>query len=127
MQTIEYTTIDKSSWGNEPWQNEPDKKQWQDKATLLPCLVVIGLASAENMADNIWWFGFDCSHAGDYAPKSEAIYKEICKNNPQKWAEHEAIFGLGKSTGWGTVISYCDISYVESECASLAAQLSSVR
>src|SRR5690606_18441494 len=29
-----------STWGDGPWQDEPDKKQWQDEATGLPCLAV---------------------------------------------------------------------------------------
>ena len=40
MQTIEYRTVDKSEWPNGAWSHEPDKKQWQDEATGLPCLVV---------------------------------------------------------------------------------------
>lgn len=40
MQTLEYRTVDKSTWGDGPWQSEPDKKQWQDEATGLPCLIV---------------------------------------------------------------------------------------
>ncbi len=40
MKTIEYRTQDKTQWGNGEWQNEPDKKQWQDKATGYPCLIV---------------------------------------------------------------------------------------
>lgn len=40
MQAIEYRTIDKSSWGRGTWQDEPDKRQWQDEATGLPCLIV---------------------------------------------------------------------------------------
>lgn len=40
MQTIEYRTFDKSSWGSGPWQDEPDKKQWQDEATGYPRLIV---------------------------------------------------------------------------------------
>jgi hypothetical protein len=35
-----YTTIDKSGWPDGPWQNEPDKVQWCDEATGLPCLAV---------------------------------------------------------------------------------------
>lgn len=42
MQTIEYRTIDKSSWPRGEWDNEPDKVQWQDAETGLPCLVVRG-------------------------------------------------------------------------------------
>jgi hypothetical protein len=38
--TIEYTTADKTTWGDGPWQSEPDKKQWQDAETGLPCLIV---------------------------------------------------------------------------------------
>lgn len=40
MKTIEYKTIDKSSWKRGPWDDEPDKVQWTDKATGLPCLAV---------------------------------------------------------------------------------------
>jgi hypothetical protein len=36
----EWTTIDKSTWGNGAWQNEPDKIQWVDEATNLDCLMV---------------------------------------------------------------------------------------
>jgi hypothetical protein len=40
METIEYRTQDKTQWGNGDWQNEPDKKQWQDTETGYPCLIV---------------------------------------------------------------------------------------
>lgn len=40
METIEYRTIDKSKWPRGPWDDEPDKRQWQDPATGLPCLIV---------------------------------------------------------------------------------------
>jgi hypothetical protein len=40
METIEYRTQDKSQWGTGEWQDEPDKKQWQDEETGYPCLVV---------------------------------------------------------------------------------------
>lgn len=39
MKRIEYRTIDKSQWGEGPWQNEPDKIQWQDEETGYPCLI----------------------------------------------------------------------------------------
>lgn len=38
--TIEYTTIDKAAWGDGPWKDEPDKRQWRDETTGLPCLAV---------------------------------------------------------------------------------------
>lgn len=46
MQTIEYRTVDKSGWGDGPWQSEPDKRQWRDEATGLPCLIVRGPSGA---------------------------------------------------------------------------------
>lgn len=35
-----YTTVDKTGWGDGPWQHEPDKISWTDQATGLPCLIV---------------------------------------------------------------------------------------
>lgn len=46
METKEYRTIDKDGWGPGPWQDEPDKRQWQDEATGLPCLIVRGPSGA---------------------------------------------------------------------------------
>lgn len=40
METIEYRTIDKSTWGVGPWQTEPDKVQFPDPETGMPCLIV---------------------------------------------------------------------------------------
>lgn len=42
MQTKEYRTIDRAAerWPSGPWDNEPDKVQWPDPATGLPCLAV---------------------------------------------------------------------------------------
>lgn len=40
METKSWTTINKSDWGDGPWQDEPDKMQRPDEATGLPCLVV---------------------------------------------------------------------------------------
>lgn len=40
MKTLEYRTLDKSEWGAGPWHSEPDKMQWRDEATGLPCLMV---------------------------------------------------------------------------------------
>jgi hypothetical protein len=46
MKRIEYHTQDKSKWGQGPWQSEPDKIQWLDAKTYLPCLIVRGPAGA---------------------------------------------------------------------------------
>lgn len=159
METIEYRTIDKTGWGDGPWQSEPDKRQWQDEATGLPCLIVRGpvgvlcgyvgvpeghiafgmdydkadgefdlsvhggltfanmcAATADEThgichkpapgePDHIWWFGFDCAHCDDLAPK------------PRRFA----------SVNYRLIVephqTYRDLAYVEAECRKLAAQL----
>jgi hypothetical protein len=42
METKSYTTIDRKAqgWPSGPWDDEPDKMQWPDPATGLPCLAV---------------------------------------------------------------------------------------
>ncbi len=39
MKTIEYHDIDKSGWPDGPWKFEPDKVQYMDEETGLPCLI----------------------------------------------------------------------------------------
>lgn len=47
MERIEYrNVVDKAGWPHGPWNNEPDKIQWQDEATGLPCLIVRGPSGA---------------------------------------------------------------------------------
>lgn len=38
--TYDHRREERESWGEGPWIDEPDKVQWQDEATGLPCLVV---------------------------------------------------------------------------------------
>lgn len=172
MKTIEYHTVDKSGWGAGPWQSEPDKRQWQDEATGLPCLIVRGPVGAlcgyvgvgaqhplhskdysdphcfpcgdhcsddwhsncrpesnfevhggltfsggcghhenpgkgichvpgEGEPDDIWWFGFDCAHYGDYAPSNR-------------------ISSLARDG------VYRDFAYVQAEVTALAKQVAAV-
>lgn len=46
MKTAEYRTRDKSTWKAGPWHDEPDKMQFPDEATGLPCLIVRGPSGA---------------------------------------------------------------------------------
>lgn len=39
MKDIEYKTIDRTGWDAGPWDSEPDKLQFTDEATGLPCLM----------------------------------------------------------------------------------------
>lgn len=66
METIEYRnpTVDKSTWGSGPWQDEPDKKQWLDARTGLPCLIV----------RNIHGSGALCGYVG--VPRTHPLYEK---------------------------------------------------
>ena len=44
--TLEYRTRDKTGWARGPWDSEPDKRQWHDDETDLPCLIVRGPSGA---------------------------------------------------------------------------------
>lgn len=46
METIEYRYADRAGWKSGEWDNEPDKIQWPDEATGLPCLIVRGPSGA---------------------------------------------------------------------------------
>lgn len=65
MQTIEYRFVDKSAWGHGPWQLEPDKRQWLDPQTGLPCIVRRSPA-----------LGFLCGYVG--VPRSHPAYRKDC-------------------------------------------------
>lgn len=163
MKTIEYSNRkDKAEWADGPWQHEPDKRQWQDEETGLPCLIVRGPYGAwcgyvgiseghplfkkdysglydidvhggltfsngcqhsddegygvchlpdEGEPDNVWWLGFDCSHASDLSPGMEALRRKHFPEhlNTELPEEYRDV--------------YRDIDYVTAEVRSLAKQL----
>ncbi len=55
---------------------------------------------------NLWWFGFDCAHAGDLCPGLQATMREM---------------GILSNVHDDDI--YCTIGYVREECLSLAQQL----
>jgi len=65
METKQYTTVDKSSWPAGEWQDEPDKMQWPDPDTGLPCLIVRGPSGAlcgyVGVSDQHPWHGREYS------------------------------------------------------------------
>lgn len=158
-----FNRLNKTSWEAGPWNGEPDKKQWQDEATGLPCLIVRSSATgalcgyvgvpnnhpiygqdynevsdqheidvhggltfagscqknedesygichvAPPGEDNVWWFGFDCSHFMDLAPEMEATLKSL-GSYPDSLRENV----------------YRDLDYVTGEVTALAQQLKQI-
>ena len=64
MEHKTWTTTDKASWGPGPWESEPDKEQFADEATGLPCLVKRSpfggnLCGYVGVSEGHPWFGKD--------------------------------------------------------------------
>lgn len=55
--------------------------------------------------DAVWWFGFDCAHAGDASPATAHVYRRYGESPPFPDAE------------------YRDIAFVVAECETLAKHL----
>lgn len=158
MKAAEYRTVDKSEWGPGAWADEPDKMQFADQATGLPCLIVRGPVGAlcgyvgvppshplhgknyddvpidahggltfaggcqstddpahgichvpdEGETDDVWWFGFDCAHAGDCWPGYAARLDLLG-------------ISIGRADG-----EYRSVAYVKREIRALAKQLAEV-
>ncbi len=66
-------------------------------------------------SDGVWWFGFDCGHAGD--AKDPNLMDDSTKDNICR------IFSEGFDVGRGVVRT---LEYVIPECQSLAAQLHAI-
>lgn len=87
-----YHTQDKTSWLRGPWDAEPDKAQWTDPATNLPCLIVRGpmgaLCGYVGVSPDHPWFGRgydDCQAAsGDYVEVHGGLtYANHCRPGPE--------------------------------------------
>lgn len=79
MERIEYRdVVDKSDWPRGEWDAEPDKIQWQDGATGLPCLIVRNGVGAL------------CGYVG--VPKGHpwhgVRYSECPEKCGEKWCDH---------------------------------------
>lgn len=124
-----FNDLDKSSWGDGPWQTEPDKL-WVDDATDLDCMIVrnrvgslcgyVGVPREHpwhgqgyddlepypevhnpiGRPDDVWWLGFDTAHAHDLSPSMNR-------------------YGMNE---YGV---YRDLAYVRAEVTRLAQQAAS--
>lgn len=61
--------------------------------------------------EKVWWFGFDCAHAGDVSPGHNADMKRFVPDAP-------SVFRGG---------TYREVAYVENEVRSLARQLALIQ
>ena len=75
--------------------------------------------------DGRWWFGFDCGHAGDYAPARAGDKSKIMNEMIDSMPEHvrDTMRGIVFRESEGV---YRDQQYVVSECQSFAVQLNAI-
>lgn len=153
MDRKEWTLVDKSKWGEGPWQDEHDKEQWQDPATGLPCLIVRGplggLCGYVGVAEGHRYFGVNYNdvpvdvHGG-------LTFSDKCQGQPEGHTichlpaegEPDEAWWLGFDCGhvgdllpnWHYIPGflnlsatgdgiYRDLEYVRAEVTRLAAQL----
>ena len=152
MQTIEYRTHDKTGWGDGPWQSEPDKKQWLDQQTGLPCLIVRGpvgaLCGYVGVPKGHWAHGNDYDdinvdddvHGGltfaggcTHGPENIGICHKVDHGEPDDawWlgfdCSHFLDFNPLLECQFGDQDrEYRTLAYVEQECMKLARQLKEV-
>ncbi len=167
---IDPMVIDKSPWGDGPWQTEPDRVEWEHAG--FPCLAlrhdrsghfcgyvavppghplhgkpyddasveVHGGLTYASACDgsrichipkpgepaDVWWFGFDCAHGGDYSPRSNKEW-----GNGYPWPDHKYDHATAivreQADGWAAGEVYRDLTYVQTETNRLAEQLLTLR
>jgi hypothetical protein len=86
MEHKTWTTMDKASWGPGPWQDEPDKEQWQDEATGYACLLKRGKLTGAlwgyvGVPEGHPWHGADWPDADVHGG---VTYGGFCQEGPEE-------------------------------------------
>lgn len=72
-------------------------------------------------SDDVWWFGFDCAHAGDFSPALDARLRTLDQRSPRAIYDHARAVAHD-----GIREVYRDRAYVQAETDRLADQLGRV-
>lgn len=153
MQNLEWRTIDMSAWPRGVWDAEPDKKQWTDKATGYPCLIV---RNGETLGHLCGYVGVTEGHPAfekhydgvDVRCHGGLTYSDFCMKDADEaesichkveTGDNDRVWWLGFDCAHYQDLSpgmrrysaqsedvYRDLAYVEAECAELAAQLKAI-
>lgn len=154
METIEYRdVVDKAEWERGPWDDEPDKVQWQDEATGLPCLIVRGPVGSwcgyVGVPEGHPWHGKGYDQCDDVDVHGGLTFASSCSEGPAEQSichvpapgEADNVWWLGFDcahcmdmspgmTAYRAVLprlrnpgTYRDSKYVTEEVRTLAAQV----
>lgn len=142
-------------WPAGPWDSEPDKMQWQDEDTGLPCLIVRNsmgaLCGYVGVSEGHPLFGLDYSSTeADIEVHGGLTFSDRCRPGSDEGrgichvpeaGEPDHVWWLGFdcnhsgdespdsiARGWRSewFASYKPLAYVQGECRSLAAQLAAM-
>lgn len=146
MRTVVWALYDKTTWPDGPWKKEPDKKQWVDIWTGLPCLAVrlrtrvwsgyVGVMpghplygrSYGNIKDQFEVYG-GLTFSG---PCDEQRCDGICYVADEGEIAQWWCFGFHCAhsgdlvPGLGDSGEYRTLEYIEQQCANLAEQLKGI-
>jgi hypothetical protein len=104
MKRIEYRYQDKTGWGPGPWQDEPDKVQWTDPATGLPCLAVRNnmgaLCGYVGVDESHPLFGVDCDEVDVKVHGGLTFSNRCAKGEPEHGICHKPDFGESDVVWW---------------------------
>jgi hypothetical protein len=86
MQTKEYRTLDKSGWGEGPWLQEPDKVQFPDPDTGLPCVITRhsffgNLCGYVGVPEGHPFHGKQYGEVGHLHAHGSVNYSDLCQPN----------------------------------------------
>lgn len=94
MSDLVYTTVDKSEWGPGEWQDEPDKIQWKDEETGLPCLIkrgpagawcgYVGLAPGHSFYEKDYSFVYEMVGWDELSVHGGLTYSDHCAEGPEE-------------------------------------------
>lgn len=141
VQPIEWRgLVPRDEWPPGPWDDEPDKAQWSDQATGLPCLVVrshsggawcgyVGLRPGHpwRMVKRIEDIDVDVHGGLTYgpAPCADLICHITRDEDDVEWigfdcghAEDASPYDFGRRRSWGG--TYRTLAFVRAEIAKLA-------
>lgn len=151
MQTIEERDVDRTGWPAGKWDSEPDKRQWLDEATGLPCLIV----RTPELGHLCGYVGVPRGHAmyeKSYSDVHDALpnltchggltYSDHCRGricHVVEPGEPDDVWWLGFDClhGWDDApgkmwrddphARYRDFAYVAGQCRLLAMQLADAK
>ena len=78
--------------------------------------------AAPGEPDNVWWFGFDTGHAGDYSPSVSALVRTLPGAAAKGWGERYDHARALAADDWRVDV-YRTLDYVREQTERLADQL----